>query len=100
MNPVALVVEGERGLMFEGDEEKAVVFVPEHTITPIGDEWRIDQTAFFVSGWAEKNMRFSGADVEADRVFPIESRPIKDDHDPRVIALLARLKNVYEVSVA
>ena len=101
MKPVTLVIEGERGLMFDGEVEDTVVFVPEHAITPIGnEEWRIDQTAFFISGWAEKNMRFSGASEEGDRVFPIETRPIEDGRDPRLKALLSRLGNVYSVSVA
>ena len=77
-----------------------MVFVPLDLVTQVGSAWMIDQTGFYVSGWSEKNMRFSTACDDCDRVFPDESRPVTDKEDSRLRALVERLKNAYEVAMS
>jgi hypothetical protein len=100
MQPVSLTIDGELGFVFEGKIPETVVFVPLDLVSQAGSSWIIDHTGFYVSGWSEKNMRFSTACEDCDRVFPDETRPVTDQHDQRLVALLDRLKNVYGVAVA
>lgn len=99
MQPVSLTIQGQKGFIFEGKVPDTVVFVPLNCVTQVGSGWIIDHTEYYVSGWSEKNMRFSRACDDCEHVFPDELRPVSDAQDPRLLELLSRLENVYPVSL-
>ena len=49
-----MVVGTELGYFYEGNVPETVVFVPEHRVFMSGDEFKIDDTKFYMSGWARK----------------------------------------------
>jgi len=101
MKPLELMIAGERGYLFEGEISDALVFVPHDCVffTDSGDA-AIDQTGCFLSGWTDKSMRFSSDADDGERVFASAERPVTNPNDPRVKALLQRLRHVYSVTLA
>jgi hypothetical protein len=99
MKPLEFTIDSEPGYLFEAEHSDAIVFVPASclTVSATGSN-SVDQLAFFLSGWADKSMRFSNTQDELERVFPAMDRPIVNENDPRVKKLLQRLQQVYEIS--
>ena len=99
MNTLSISINGHLGFIFEGDVKDTIAFVPEEAIIFSCDGPTIDQAIFLTSGWAERSMRFSKSTEDCERVFALEDSPIEDIHDPRISALLERLRHVYKVEL-
>ena len=100
MNPISMVVGNELGYFYEATIPDTVVFVPEHCISGDTGDVLIDDTKFYLSGWAVKSARFSGAAADCEVVFPDATKPVEDANDARLNALLRRLRHAYPLSQA
>ena len=100
MNPLSMVVGNELGYFYEGTVPDTVVFVPKHCVSNVGGAVSIDDTQFYLSGWAARSARFSGAESESEFAFPDVNKPILNHNDARLKALLLRLDHAYTLSPA
>ena len=98
--PIQLTLDGQTGYLFESETREVIVFVPEEcvVITNTG-ELSIDQAAYFSTGWAERSALFSDARTDLERAFPEAGLPISDENEPRVKALLSRLRHAYLIKM-
>ncbi|PTY04266.1 hypothetical protein DB347_20430 [Opitutaceae bacterium EW11] len=97
MNALQWVIDGQRGSVFEGLTKGTVAFVPSDCLVNEDTRgMRFDEARYLISGWAERNMRFSSI-ADGERLWPRPECPVQTAKDPRVQALLGRLRNVYVV---
>jgi len=98
--PIQLTLDGQTGLLFENETREVIVFVPEESVvTSSTGELTIDQASYFSTGWAERSAQFSDTHTDLERAFPDVERPVTDENEPRVKALLARLRHAYLIKV-
>ena len=99
--PVQLTLDGQVGVVFENETREVLVFVPQECVVIGNDgEMSIDQASYFSSGWAQRSVQFSDSRTDLELAFPDASRPIFDKNEPRLKALLLRLRHAYVTSLS
>ena len=88
-----ITLAGQVGFLFESDRAGCYCFVPQE-LAEISDNSgvRIDQAAYFRSGWALRNMRGTPIEWAGTYLFPDPDRMVTDFSPAPISGFMARIE--------